>query len=196
MNAKNQGWDFVLFSPETHLPAHCCLKCQSWMWTPYWLSIEHKSVFSYKGVGRGVAGLLDKSRKGVSLLPRLKQVENSTQKIFNAEKWKWQSPSRARLCDLMDRSPPGSFVHGILQGRILEWVAILFSWRSSQRRDQSWVSSIAGRFFIVWATRGAPSPKVSDILYSTQRAHLKLCAYPSQVPRICGVPSPSFCLFS
>ena len=32
--------------------------------------------------------------------------------------------SRVRLCDLMDCSPPGSSVHGILQARILEWVAI------------------------------------------------------------------------
>ena len=31
------------------------------------------------------------------------------------------------LCDLMDCSPPGSSVHGILQARILEWVAIPFS---------------------------------------------------------------------
>ena len=31
------------------------------------------------------------------------------------------------LCDPMDCSPPGSFVHGILQARILEWVAIFFS---------------------------------------------------------------------
>ena len=30
-------------------------------------------------------------------------------------------------CDPMDRSPPGSSVHGILQARILEWVAIFFS---------------------------------------------------------------------
>ena len=35
------------------------------------------------------------------------------------------------LCDLMDCSPPGSSVHGILQARILEWVAILFSRGSS-----------------------------------------------------------------
>ena len=31
------------------------------------------------------------------------------------------------LCDLMDYSPPGSFVHGILQARILEWVATPFA---------------------------------------------------------------------
>ena len=39
------------------------------------------------------------------------------------------------LCDPMDRSPPGSSVHGILQARILEWVAIPFSRESSQPRD-------------------------------------------------------------
>ena len=39
------------------------------------------------------------------------------------------------LCDPMGGSPPGSSVHGILQARILEWVAISFSRGSSQPRD-------------------------------------------------------------
>ena len=52
----------------------------------------------------------------------------------------------------MDCSPPGSSVHGILQARILEWVAISFSSRSFQPRDQTKVSCIAGRFFTIWAT--------------------------------------------
>ena len=43
-------------------------------------------------------------------------------------------------------------VHEILQARILEWVAIPFSRGSSQPRDQTQVSHIAGRFFTVWAT--------------------------------------------
>ena len=47
---------------------------------------------------------------------------------------------------------PGSFVHGIFQGRILGWVAISFSRGSSQHRDWNQVSCIAGRFFIVWVT--------------------------------------------
>ena len=55
----------------------------------------------------------------------------------------------------MDCSPPGSSVHGIHQARILEWDAILFSRGSSQARDRTQVSSIAGRFFIVWATKKA-----------------------------------------
>ena len=51
------------------------------------------------------------------------------------------------LCSPMDCSPPGSSVHGILQVRILEWVAIPFSRGSSQPRDRTWVSCIAGGFF-------------------------------------------------
>ena len=46
----------------------------------------------------------------------------------------------------MDCSPLGSFVHGILQVRILEWVAMLSSRGSSQPRDGTQVSCIAGRF--------------------------------------------------
>ena len=51
------------------------------------------------------------------------------------------------LCDPVDYSPPGSSVHGILQARILEWVAISFSRGSSQLRDRTQVSRIAGRRF-------------------------------------------------
>ena len=52
-------------------------------------------------------------------------------------------------CDPMDCSPLGSSVHGILQARILEWVAISFSRGSSQPRGQTQVSRIAGRCFII-----------------------------------------------
>ena len=51
---------------------------------------------------------------------------------------------------------PGSSAQGILQARILEWVASSFSRGSSQPRDQTCVSCIVGRFFTVWATREAP----------------------------------------
>ena len=53
-------------------------------------------------------------------------------------------------------SLPGSSVHGILQARILGWVAIPFSRGSSQPRDWTWISCIAGRLFTVWAIREAP----------------------------------------
>ena len=51
------------------------------------------------------------------------------------------------LCNLMDCSLPDYSVHGILCARILECVAMTFSRGSSQPRDQTWVSCIAGRFF-------------------------------------------------
>ena len=57
------------------------------------------------------------------------------------------------LCDPWTK---GSSVHGILQTRILEWVAMPFSRGSSWPRDQthvSWVSCIIGRFFTIWVTR-------------------------------------------
>ena len=54
------------------------------------------------------------------------------------------------LCDPMDYSLPGSSVHGILQARILEWVAIPFSRGSFKPMDQTQVSCTAGRFFTIW----------------------------------------------
>ena len=56
------------------------------------------------------------------------------------------------LWNPMDCSPPGFSVHEILQARILEWIAIPLSRGSSQPRDWTQVSSIAGRLFTVWAT--------------------------------------------
>ena len=89
----------------------------------------------------------------------------------------WTSPDRKKsevaqscltLCDPVDCSRPSSSVHGVLQARILEWVAISFSRGSSQPRDQIRVSCIAGRRFILWATREA------DWLYSLQPKMEKL----------------------
>ena len=57
------------------------------------------------------------------------------------------------LCNPMDCSLPGSSVNGILQERILKWVAISFSRGFSQPRDWIWVSWIADRFFTIWSTR-------------------------------------------
>ena len=58
------------------------------------------------------------------------------------------------LCNPVDCSPPGSSAW-ILQARILEWVAISFSRGSSQPRDWTQVSCIAGRCFNLWASREA-----------------------------------------
>ena len=62
------------------------------------------------------------------------------------------SQSCPTLCDPIDCSLPGSSVHGIFQARVLEWVAISFSRRSSWPRDRTQVSYIVGRRFTVWAT--------------------------------------------
>ena len=67
--------------------------------------------------------------------------------------WKWKS--HPTLYDLMDCSLPGSSVHGILQARILELVAIPFSKGSSQPRDWTQVFHIAGRFSTVLRHREA-----------------------------------------
>ena len=85
----------------------------------------------------------------------------------------WQCPQRANgfqltlidwvlviqscptLCNPVDCSQPASSDRGILQARILEWVAIPFSRGSSQPRDQTRVSCIASRFFTIWATRSS-----------------------------------------
>ena len=54
-------------------------------------------------------------------------------------------------------------VSRILQARILEWVAFPFSRRSSQPRDRTQISRIAGRFFPSWATREACNLEVCFI---------------------------------
>ena len=62
-------------------------------------------------------------------------------------------------------------VHGILQARILEWVAYPFSKGSSQTRDQIQVSYTAGGFFTNWAMKEAHTySTVAEILLSIQNA--------------------------
>ena len=84
--------------------------------------------------------------------------------IFSITKWWWwwfSCQVVSNSCDLMDCSLPGSSVHGILQARILEWVAIAsprglpnpgLEPRSPALQA---VSCISGGFFTNWATREA-----------------------------------------
>ena len=75
---------------------------------------------------------------------------------YHISTWEWSevkwkvAQSCLTLCDPLDYT-----VHGILQARILEWVDFPFSRGSSQPRDWTQVSRIAGRFFTSWATREA-----------------------------------------
>ena len=94
------------------------------------------------------------------------------------------------LCNLMDYA-----VHGIFQTRILEWVAFPFS-RSSQPRDQTQISHIAGRFFTSWATREAlmnlqfSHSVVSDSLPAHESQHAR-SPCPSPTPRVHSESCPS-----
>ena len=65
------------------------------------------------------------------------------------------------LCDPMDYSPPGPSVHGILQARILEWVAIPFSRRSSQLRYWTRVYLYSRRILYHLSHQGIPKPLYS-----------------------------------
>ena len=79
---------------------------------------------------------------------RLRHIsQNSMQSKM---KVKWKSLSHVTLCN-----PMNYMVHGILQARTLDWVAFPFSRGSSQPRNRTQVSCIAGRFFTSWATRKA-----------------------------------------
>ena len=70
------------------------------------------------------------------------------------------------FCDPIDNT-----VHGILQARILEWVAVPFFGGSSQLRDWTQVSRIAGGFFTSWATKGFPHRSVGkESAYNTEAA--------------------------
>ena len=82
--------------------------------------------------------------------------------IYNTvtEEWsevKWLSYVRL----FVTRGPLSSSIHGILQARIREWVAISFSRGSSWPRDQTQVSRIAGRHFNLCATREA----ITEMVY-------------------------------
>ena len=82
----------------------------------------------------------------------------------NLIKLKLVTQSCLTLCDPMDYSPPGSSVHGILQARVPEWVAISFSRGSSWPRDQTWVSCIARGFFTIWAKGHLQKPTANSTL--------------------------------
>ena len=79
-------------------------------------------------------------------------------------KWSEVAQSCPTLCDPMDCSPPGSSIHGIFQARVLEWVAISFSRRSSQPRNWTRVSRIVGRRSTIWATAAAAANLLQSCL--------------------------------
>ena len=79
------------------------------------------------------------------------------QLAFLEVRWGEVTQSCPTLCNPVDCNLLGFSVHGILQARILEWIAISFSRGSSQPRDRTWISRIGGRHFNLWATGEALS---------------------------------------
>ena len=81
------------------------------------------------------------------------------------------------LCDPMDCGLPGSPVHGIYQARILEWVAFPFSRGSSQSKDQTHISCIAGGFFTIWATKTPGTVSRDPLTVALQGVQVKTHAF-------------------
>ena len=101
----------------------------------------------------------------LSLLQRIFPIQESNQGLLHCRWILYQLSYQGSLCDPMDYT-----VHGILLVRILEWVAFSFSRGSSQPRDRTQVSCIAGRFFTSWATREAqymvePPIKLTELFW-------------------------------
>ena len=82
--------------------------------------------------------------------------------------------------------------HGILQAKILEWVAVPFSRGSSQPRNRTQVSCVAGRFFTNWAIREAPLCSDSCPFGQWPSNHLILCLLFLLLPSV----FPSIQIFS
>ena len=97
---------------------------------------------------REVWCLLSDHRKAIHFLPE-SNLSLTLKKVKESEVFQL-CPT---LCNPMDCSLSGSSIHGFFQARILEWVVISFSRRSSQSRDWTRVSSITGRCFTILATR-------------------------------------------
>ena len=93
--------------------------------------------------------------------------------------WSEVAQSCPTLFNPVDCSPPGSFVHGILQARILEWIAISFSRGPSWPRDRTQVSHIAGRHFNLGATRESVILKIRNLYVLGQKYMWNLWTFPS-----------------
>ena len=91
--------------------------------------------------------LYQEMREGERRKGKTHPAECRAQRTARRGEKRAKSLSRVRLCDPMDCSLPGSSVHGILQARVLRWIAIAFSRGSSRPRNQTRVSRIAGRRF-------------------------------------------------
>jgi len=139
----------------------------------HWLN-ERKSEWTL-GVGDGQGGLTccdSWGREESDTTEQLNWIDNTlakwhTRRCHVSSKATYKRPNESESHSVMSDSlrQHGLYTHGILQARILEWVAVSFTRVSSQTRDQTQVSHIAGGFFTSWATREAHKrPKVAQFL--------------------------------
>ena len=110
---------------------------------------------------------------------QLRVKEKIKREKLSWNKWNWKATYQIPCCSLvvqlcltpcgpLDCSLPGYSVHGILQARILEWVAISFSRGSSQPRDQTCYSCIGRQILYHWGTREALYNYFSENLVISQ----------------------------
>ena len=122
--------------------------------------------------------------------------ESPSRSTFSKVGFSWSFSIRSKvkvvqLCPALC-SPVAYIVHGILQARILEWVAFPFSRGSSQPRDWTQVSHIAGRFFTT-ASPGKPKATFSSVRFSRSVVSDSLQPHESQHARpSCPSPAPGF----
>ena len=147
-------------------------KCPS---TEEWIKMWYIYIMEFYSAIKGMEWVIFRNMDG----PRKSQAEWSKSErekqtlyinayMWNLEKW--------YACVLSHFSHVWLFVTpwtvalqsplsmGILQARILEWVAILFSRGSSETRDWTWVSCIAGSFCTVWVVREAQKYGIDDLI--------------------------------
>ena len=98
-----------------------------------------------------------------SIFPSIRIFSNESAIMNYNSLWSEVAQLCPTLCDPMDCSLPCSSIHGIFQGRILEWVAISFSRRASRPRDWTRVSHIVGKCFTVWATLNTSSARTPPL---------------------------------
>ena len=103
------------------------------------------------------------------------------------------------LCDPMDCSPLCFFVHGILQARILAWIAMRFSRASSWPRDQTWVSNVScsGRWVLYHSCYlGSLQVSIAPLRSSPRSLPFPYWGHPRSSARLwCGAMGPDRSLY-
>ena len=143
--------DTEIWKTSWHLSKTCDMRAAlEQKWVRRSSTLRHHRILSPKEI----LDLLNKQFEDMRK-QYFREKEGQNQRHRNIKELSVHSESCSALSDICNSKD--YTVHGILQARILEWVAFLFSMGSPQPRDWTQVSSIAGRFFTSWATREAPS---------------------------------------